>query len=66
MTVTGFICYAQGWGGLYIRANKLANQMQQANPTLTGKSHPAATASSRKIASTRPACSGRQISRSGM
>lgn len=27
MTVTGFICYAQGWGGLYIRANKLAYQM---------------------------------------
>ncbi len=26
MTVTGFICYAQGWGGLYIRANKLAWQ----------------------------------------
>ena len=26
MTVTGFICYAQGWGGLYIRANKLAYQ----------------------------------------
>ena len=24
MTVTGFICYAQGWGGLYIRANRLA------------------------------------------
>lgn len=24
MTVTGFICYAQGWGGLYIRANKIA------------------------------------------
>ena len=24
MTVTGFIAYAQGWGGLYIRANKLA------------------------------------------
>jgi len=23
MTVTGFIAYAQGWGGLYIRANKL-------------------------------------------
>ena len=22
MTVTGFIAYAQGWGGLYIRANK--------------------------------------------
>ncbi len=27
MTVTGFIAYAQGWGGLYIRANKLAYQM---------------------------------------
>ena len=27
MTVTGFICYAQGWGGLYIRANKLAYKM---------------------------------------
>jgi len=26
MTVTGFIAYAQGWGGLYIRANKLAWQ----------------------------------------
>ena len=24
MTVTGFIAYDQGWGGLYIRANKLA------------------------------------------
>jgi acyl dehydratase len=24
MTVTGFIGYAQGWGGLYIRANRLA------------------------------------------
>jgi acyl dehydratase len=24
MTVTGVIAYAQGWGGLYIRANKLA------------------------------------------
>jgi acyl dehydratase len=23
MTITGFIAYAQGWGGLYIRANKL-------------------------------------------
>ncbi|QQD17285.1 MaoC family dehydratase N-terminal domain-containing protein [Spongiibacter nanhainus] len=32
MTVTGFICYAQGWGGLYIRANKLAYKMQQAHP----------------------------------
>ena len=27
MTVTGFIAYAQGWGGLYIRANKLAWKM---------------------------------------
>ena len=27
MTVTGFIAYAQGWGGLYIRANKLAWRM---------------------------------------
>ena len=27
MTVTGFICYAQGWGGLYIRANKMAWKM---------------------------------------
>jgi|SRR5581483_7283290 len=26
MTVTGFINYAQGWGGLYIRANRLAYQ----------------------------------------
>ncbi len=32
MTVTGFICYAQGWGGLYIRANKLAWEMQQKHP----------------------------------
>ncbi len=32
MTVTGFVCYAQGWGGLYIRANKLAYKMQQAHP----------------------------------
>lgn len=34
MTVTGFICYAQGWGGLYIRANKLAWAMQQKHPGL--------------------------------
>jgi acyl dehydratase len=27
MTVTGFIGFAQGWGGLYIRANKLAWRM---------------------------------------
>ena len=34
MTVTGFICYAQGWGGLYIRANKIAYQMQMKHPGL--------------------------------
>lgn len=34
MTVTGFICYAQGWGGLYIRANKLAWKLQQKHPGL--------------------------------
>lgn len=34
MTVTGFIAYAQGWGGLYIRANKLAWQQIDAHPGL--------------------------------
>ena len=34
MTVTGFICYAQGWGGLYIRANKIAWDQQQKHPGL--------------------------------
>lgn len=34
MTVTGFIAYAQGWGGLYIRANKLAWKMMQQHPGL--------------------------------
>jgi acyl dehydratase len=34
MTVTGFIAYAQGWGGLYIRANRLAWQQQQKHPGL--------------------------------
>jgi acyl dehydratase len=34
MTVTGFICYAQGWGGLYIRANKLAYQQHAKHPGL--------------------------------
>jgi acyl dehydratase len=32
MTVTGFIAYAQGWGGLYIRANKLAWRLMHAHP----------------------------------
>lgn len=34
MTVTGFIAYAQGWGGLYIRANKLAWRMIHRHPGL--------------------------------
>jgi acyl dehydratase len=34
MTVTGFIAYAQGWGGLYIRANKLAWQTIHKHPGL--------------------------------
>ena len=34
MTVTGFIAYAQGWGGLYIRANKLNWKQITAHPGL--------------------------------
>jgi hypothetical protein len=34
MTVTGFIAYAQGWGGLYIRANKLAWRQVSHHPGL--------------------------------
>ena len=34
MTVTGFIAYAQGWGGLYIRANKLAWRQVSNHPGL--------------------------------
>jgi acyl dehydratase len=34
MTVTGFIAYAQGWGGLYIRANKLAWKLIHQHPGL--------------------------------
>ena len=34
MTVTGFIAYAQGWGGLYIRANKLAWKLVDVHPGL--------------------------------
>jgi acyl dehydratase len=34
MTVTGFIAYAQGWGGLYIRANKLARLQFKKHPGL--------------------------------
>jgi hypothetical protein len=34
MTVTGFIAYVQGWGGLYIRAHKLAFNMFGKHPGL--------------------------------
>ncbi|MDX1382120.1 MAG: MaoC family dehydratase N-terminal domain-containing protein [Thermoanaerobaculia bacterium] len=34
MTVTGFIAFAQGWGGLYIRSNKLAWQQIHRHPGL--------------------------------
>jgi acyl dehydratase len=34
MTATGFIAYAQGWGGLYIRANKLAWKQLRKHPGL--------------------------------
>ena len=34
MTVTGFIAFAQGWGGLYIRANKLAWRQVHRHPGL--------------------------------
>jgi acyl dehydratase len=39
MTVTGFIAFAQGWGGLYIRANKLAWQLIDAHPGVGIKNH---------------------------
>ena len=32
MTVTGFIAFAQGWGGLYIRANKIAYKLIKQHP----------------------------------
>lgn len=34
MTVTGFIAYVQGWGGLYIRAHKLAFKTYRQHPGL--------------------------------
>jgi acyl dehydratase len=34
MTVTGFIAFAQGWGGLYIRANKIAYEQLKKHPGL--------------------------------
>ena len=34
MTITGFIAFAQGWGGLYIRANKIAYAQLRKHPGL--------------------------------
>jgi acyl dehydratase len=34
MTITGFIAFAQGWGGLYIRANRLAWKQLKKHPGL--------------------------------
>jgi acyl dehydratase len=34
MTVTGFIAFVQGWGGLYIRAHKIAFKMFKKHPGL--------------------------------
>jgi acyl dehydratase len=34
MTVTGFIAFVQGWGGLYIRAHKLAFKLFKDHPAL--------------------------------
>ncbi len=34
MTVTGFISFAQGWGGLYLRANRLAWKQLRKHPGL--------------------------------
>lgn len=34
MTITGFICYVQGWGGLYVRAHKLAFKTFMKHPGL--------------------------------
>ena len=32
MTITGFIAFAQGWGGLYIRAHKIAFKLYKDHP----------------------------------
>jgi acyl dehydratase len=39
MTVTGFIAFAQGWGGLYIRANKLNWRQVARHPGLGIPNH---------------------------
>jgi hypothetical protein len=56
MTVTGFIAYAQGWGGLYIRANKLAWKHAQASRASASR-----TASASPTAPS--ACTGTRSSR---
>ena len=56
MTVTGFIAYAQGWGGLYIRANKLAWKLQR-------RAIPASASRTASASPTVPsACTGRRSS----
>ena len=57
MTVTGFIAYAQGWGGLYIRANKLAWRLIDAHPGLGIKNRFG-------IPDVPSACTGKKSSRS--
>ena len=60
MTVTGFIAFAQGWGGLYIRANKLA--WKQITPALRASASRTASASP-----TAPsACTGSTSSRTAV
>ncbi|MHA1113699.1 MAG: FAS1-like dehydratase domain-containing protein [Alphaproteobacteria bacterium] len=34
MTVSGFIAFTQGWGGIYVRANKVAYKMMRKHPAL--------------------------------
>ena len=58
MTVTGFIAYAQGWGGLYIRANKLAWKQIQRH------SGPRASRTASASPTVPSACTGRRSSRS--
>ena len=39
MTVSGFIAYVQGWGSLYVRADKLAYQQYKKHPKAGIKNH---------------------------
>jgi len=34
MTVSGFIAFTQGWGGIYVRSNKIAYNMMKHHPAL--------------------------------